>query len=219
MRRVLPGFVLIEVAFALLIIGFISTISWHSYQSYLTHRSIAATDTRMEQILKALACYVRREGRLPCPSNDESGMGPSSPLGCPTNRGFVPYRTLNLNEGTLRDGWGRSFVYAVDQAYHVAKAHIDTYENKIQAFCEVTPSEITIYDSQEQPTTTHPSVVLMSHGPSGQNNKTSIKSRHLDGLGFIDCAPSGASDDIVKFVTSDHLLAFYGGTNCPNPLT
>lgn len=213
----LPGFMLLEVAFTLLIIGAVGTLGLSAYRSIKNNQAHAVTEQRMDSLFKALAYYVHRNGLLPCPATSEDGFEQSSSIGCSSSVGLVPYQTLGISEREARDGWQHKIVYAVDTAFHFSDLELRMKSYKTESFC-TTPSSNIIGVAQQAGAApfVYPAVLLMSFGPSGDSKKTDVKVQNSSAQQiFVDNNTEPGSDDIVRFTTSDHLLAFYSKTGCP----
>lgn len=201
----MSGFILLEVAFAILVLGVVSTLGLTGYRAICEHRAYSTTEQRIERTFVALAHFAKRTGSLPCPTTPESmGVAPNQGvMDCPQLVGMVPYATLGMSEREAMDGWQRPLVYAADPTLHPSPLHIQssTYipvqaedsgftnnESKgeissslekpttilksnnyiLEPFCEATPTDLSITHQLGEPaSTTHPAVVLLSHGPHG----------------------------------------------------
>lgn len=127
------GFSLLELAIVIIIIAIITGISLKMGEGALESARRAQTQNKMQLIEEALLAFRRDNQRLPCPgdaslSEDDANHGieaanwGSCVGGAPAANfssasvieGSVPFRTLNLPETFMYDGWGRKFVYAVD---------------------------------------------------------------------------------------------------------
>lgn len=75
----------------------------------------AALLNRAKEALLGYALRQSPPGLLPCPDSDGDGRANLSGVSCSVQRGFLPYRTLGLDE--LRDGSGARLWYAVELNY------------------------------------------------------------------------------------------------------
>ena len=218
MASFLPGFILLEVAFAILILGIIGTLGVSSYRTISEHKAYSTTEKHIEHIFMALANHAKRTGSIPCPASPESsGVGANQgTMGCPQLVGLVPYETLGISERETNDGWQRPITYAMDQALHPSQLDIQSHESVLGPFCEATLSGLTVTHNIGQPTTLHPAVILISQGPTGSNSSDPSKAYNAALTSdFVDQSIDSTFDDIVRFVSRDHLLAFYGQSGCP----
>lgn len=217
MAPVLSGFVLLEVAFAILILGVMGTLGLTGYRTICEHRAYSTTEKRIEHVFIALAHFAKRTGTLPCPATPESmGDDPNkNDLGCLKPVGFVPYAALGISEREATDGWQRPLVYAVDQALHCRNSISDD-EHILKLFCQASQLDLSVSHNLGGSASTHPAVVLLSHGPTGPNSSDPTKIYNANFTGdFVDQSPDNTFDDIVRFVTRENLLAFYAQTSCP----
>jgi len=133
------GFSLIELAFALLIMGIITAGVLSRYNIYIKDRQYNRTYTVLSDINSALQDYATTFGFYPCPSDQSASIGNSaygksvactdltpipncSVLGqgvCKTIGspvviiGGVPFKELHLNEKEVYDAWGGRITYAL----------------------------------------------------------------------------------------------------------
>lgn len=220
MATVVSGFVLLEVAFAILIFGVIGTLGLAGYRAVCEHRAYSVTEQKIERVFYALASYVKRTGSLPCPASVESnGVSvDQGGVGCSPNIGAVPYATLNMSERDTQDGWQRPITYAMDAAL-MNQQQISSQPNLpiLELFCTTESQGLTIIHDVSKPVSSaSPAVVLISHGPIGPNAQNPSKAYNLAGSSsFVDQSSDSAFDDVVRFVSRDNLLAFYGQSSCP----
>ena len=216
--RALRGFVLLEVALAILIVGVLGTLGISGYRAVCEHRAYSVTEQRMERALAALAQYVKRTGCLPCPASIDSqgeSVGQGA-MGCPTSVGTLPYAVLGMSVREAQDGWQRPLTYAMDPALHPSTLDVQTHESMLGPFCEVQPDALSIAGTSVSVSMSHPAVVLVSHGPTGPTTQIPDKAQNAGVNGvFVDQSDDRGFDDIVRFVSRDNLLAFYAQTSCP----
>jgi prepilin-type N-terminal cleavage/methylation domain-containing protein len=135
------GFTLLELSVVLAVIAMITGMGIMASLNALESARIAATQTRLDEIEKALLEFRVNQGRLPCPapniiaSNDSRFGYEATPGSCGTYdtvdnkiyyinelsgdrvaEGAVPVRTLGLPNELAHDGWGRRFTYTVMSA-------------------------------------------------------------------------------------------------------
>jgi prepilin-type N-terminal cleavage/methylation domain-containing protein len=109
------GFVLIELAIVLVVLGVLGGVLFSDLQSLSRHRHRQKTLAHQKAIFQALAEHLAHYGCLPQSACD---FGPSrgktgSIVGQPGGPGIVPFRTLGLDEAIAKDGYGRFFTYVV----------------------------------------------------------------------------------------------------------
>ena len=119
------GFTLVEVAIAIVIVGFLIGGAIVSLTTQLEIRNRSETAKTLERARDALLGFAAVEGRLPCPASgtgataqERSRESPTS--GACTNNfdGYLPASTLGIGPvdsetGLLIDAWGRPIRYAV----------------------------------------------------------------------------------------------------------
>jgi prepilin-type N-terminal cleavage/methylation domain-containing protein len=144
MKRRLPGFSLIEVALALIILGLVTSLTLPLITNLLTLEAQRKTDQHQQQITAALASYVLQHHRLPCPAES-----PSSGISldhCHRSLrscvGYVPYKTLGLPEAVAKDGRKKSFLYAVNP--ELTEIMVALGDTTSKNFCDVQHSTLTI---------------------------------------------------------------------------
>lgn len=111
----IKGFTLIELAMvlfimALLLVGFLTPLAERIRQT-----EINQTESQMEAIKEALYGFAVKEGRLPCPDNDNDGnedpqIVPGDGQNCNAVTGNLPWVTLGVAEFDI---WGNRFIYRV----------------------------------------------------------------------------------------------------------
>lgn len=131
------GSSLIGMALLIMALGFLVTGALYLMKNYdLIHSDQKNIDTSRE-IQTALADFMAREGRLPCPAPidaapDSSDFGKEmrvagTPTTCNTDTalgtdnaavsvGAVPIRSLHLPDKMIVDGYGKRYIYAVTEA-------------------------------------------------------------------------------------------------------
>jgi len=103
------AFSLLESALAIFLIGILLSglISYWQLTTYKNKLNI--TINRANYIRKSLQGYVMRYGFLPYAS-DHSGMQINGKV-----IGFLPYKILGINQIYSKDGFGRDFIYVVNE--------------------------------------------------------------------------------------------------------
>lgn len=118
------GFTLIEVAIVMVIIGLALAASIAPLSSQIERGKVAETEVILNDIMEALYGHAASRGRLPCPTDANSGGlavpadGVCQPGGGNAVSGFIPGNTLGLSgkysdEGLLLDAWGNPIRYSV----------------------------------------------------------------------------------------------------------
>ncbi len=121
------GFTLVEVAIAIVIVGFLVGGAIVSLTTQMEIRNRSETDKILERARDALLGFAAVEGRLPCPASgtgatplEKSRESQAGGIGECTNNfdGYLPASTLGIGPvdsetGLLIDAWGRPIRYAV----------------------------------------------------------------------------------------------------------
>lgn len=121
------GFTLLELALALLLLAFASTLFIDAYSMDAKLKAPRLEDANQIAIRKALETYLRVNLHLPCPDTDNDGRenrqindGISV---CQNREGSLPSRDLDL---PAKDAWGNRYYYRVHQ-----RAESEVYINQL----------------------------------------------------------------------------------------
>jgi len=189
------GFTLIEIAVVLLLIGLIMAAGVRYLNSQLTSAAYAVTDKHLQTVKDALITYLRKNRRLPCPSDPNAGdagsdptlsgnesrdPGSGPPRTCSGGRyfGVVPYTELGLTKDVALDGWGNFISYgvsvqwtqAISSAVSDKTTNVPTQGFSAGIFGDITVNTPTgtIAKPDVDPTkNTAAAVVLVSYGKNG----------------------------------------------------
>lgn len=163
------GFSLIEISIVLTIIGIVMVGVLQMQKIHLANKTYRDTRTNIEEINKAISIYVSRNSRLPCPASliakpDEEAYGVApdckellsfSVTSDKTHLlvdgrdeakvliGKIPFRELNITEGTTKDGWRKDLYYAVSanltdmEKYDQFKGVIDVVDAYDRSLTEI----------------------------------------------------------------------------------
>ena len=237
-RHFAQAFTLLELAFVLTISGFLMSFIIPKVGQYLYFEKLQKTKTNQEQVFHALADFIVKKKRLPCPSDTSEQTIGSERQECQSNmlaQGIVPYRSLGLSSVFAKDGFGHYFTYAVepwlakDQFKTLGYDEESIYRTE-ESFC-ATPliPELKLTNEQNQNVVQDNvlGALLISHGDKGEGSllqtgqrslltqQNAIKQKNSDGsLLFIDKPYKNRSDDHIFWVTRDHLLSFYAKQPC-----
>lgn len=181
----LRGFILLELAIALAILGVLAGLSLPLLTAALTREKIVKTQEHQKQIVHALAAYVLVNHRLPCPA-DPAANGPDVGLmrmRCDRKasdaEGIVPFRSLGIEESMAKDGFNHWITYAVTPGL---TDHFKTLVNDKglyavqQSFCHADVSDVPLklLGAGRQPVIDpeikdNPiAIILVSHGSKGE---------------------------------------------------
>ena len=100
------------------------TIGLSAFNAQLTNAALSTTAKKQAVIKDALAGYLLRYSRLPCPDSDffapdgienrtnggTEATPPDATLACATVFGILPYRTLGLARTDALDAWENAAV-------------------------------------------------------------------------------------------------------------
>ncbi|MEI8320697.1 MAG: type II secretion system protein [Alphaproteobacteria bacterium] len=216
------GFLLIEVAIALLIMGIILGFGMPKIFSYLTLQKRKETTERQERIFHSVAAFSIQYGYIPLPADpyalpDQFGWARSRASSEKDLVGLVPYKTLGLPADYSKDGFNHYFTYAGGWP------NPGFVTRKIQTICQMRlpfPLNISSYAGPDPILLT-----LISYGEKGRGaykgspghlyrNREGLtageKQNAAEDLGFIDQAPTPNFDHHVAWVTGRNLMAIYG---------
>ncbi|MGE3714367.1 MAG: type II secretion system protein [Alphaproteobacteria bacterium] len=180
--RLSAGFTLLEMSVVLVIVATLVGAGIAVATSKIAQEQEDITRQRMAAIQKTLLDYRRVFDSLPCPAIagaaiDDAAFGRGTslqPIGGSCNDdyppsystgdvwgGSVPVRTLKLPDEYAFDGWGRRFLYFVDEEA--------TGQGAFQALGDITASvgDITIMDLTGATIESNALYMLLSHGPNG----------------------------------------------------
>jgi len=222
-RRVIAGFTLVELAIVVIIIALITAMGLIATVEAVEGARRSSTETRMNEIEKALMNFRLQNNRLPCPSDPTLTSGnanygrESASSNCSTALTFtnattnypmvvgsVPAKSLNLPEEFMLDGWGRQFRYAVDPV--VAKTNAFDIVR-----AEAQDCSINIVDATNTSRSSGAVYALVSHGKNGHGgyvNGAPISAgvSTSDELANCHCTSTGANDAGIatpKFVQKE----------------
>ncbi len=213
---------MLELSIVIVIIALVTGMGTMATLSMVESSKQAATQSKLDEIERALMAFRNKNNRLPCPASftlaasDSNFALEGQPLGvCSTGtpaatmpldsfgiEGAVPVRTLGLPDHFMYDGWGRKFRYMVDANATFA-----------EAFNFIRPEEfctITIFDGTGAAITGNADYdngaiyALLSHGPNGHGGYTEtgtiINSGSADANEQINCRcdVTGANVDALE---------------------
>jgi prepilin-type N-terminal cleavage/methylation domain-containing protein len=138
------GFSLLETALVLAIMGVVAGSLLPALGTWLEKETLQRSRRNMDAAEEAIALFVQRNGRLPCPASpigdpavgleDALPQATTTPKAegepapepapavsvCRRTQGILPYRTLGLPQLAMVDGWSRPFRYAPEPALTMA---------------------------------------------------------------------------------------------------
>lgn len=221
------GFSLLELAIVLVILGAIGGLSMPLLTAHMTRTAFLRTRTHQDYVLDAIAVYVQKNKRFPCPAEphitgENFGLAQES-CRMEKAKGIIPFKTLGISEHYAKDGFKRLMTYVVEP--ELAKKANKLQEEsgglitvKTEEDFSVLPPRTKIEKNQN-----YVALIIISHGESGlgafigngQAGKISgpslspHKKENCDeNFIFIE---SNRSDDILRWETRDQFLKHYVG--------
>ncbi len=112
------GYSLVELAIVVLIVSIMLSMGLAAFNTQITNAALSTTAKRQTALKDALAGYLVRNNRLPCPDTDNDGQeNRTTPndvtTACSSKFGTIPYVTLALSRSEALDPWENLFSYAV----------------------------------------------------------------------------------------------------------
>jgi prepilin-type N-terminal cleavage/methylation domain-containing protein len=219
------GFSLLELSIVLIILGILGGLSLPLLTAQIQRAAHVKTRSHQEYVLNAIAAYVEKNKRFPCPAipqGIEAEYGVSQ-LHCRGQRakGIIPFKTLGISEIYSQDGFKRLMTYVVEPEF----AKVDTaLQNESGGYITLLREDGSTALAPPLVTDRNPNSVallLISHGESGSgafigkgqtgkiqgNNLSPHKRENLDdNFIFIE---SSQSDDILRWESRDQFLKHY----------
>jgi prepilin-type N-terminal cleavage/methylation domain-containing protein len=229
------GYSLVELAIVVLIVSILLSMGLAAFNAAAINSALSATAKKELVIKDALAGYLLRNNRLPCPDTDfaapdgiENRTTANDPTTACSNRfGIVPFSTLGLARADVLDSWENFFSYAVSNT--APRNDWTTTAN----FAAGNGGDFTVNDRQTinpyatVAISTNSVAVIISHGINGNGAYTTKGTRLLvpaagtdeetNTLGgttyfrrpFSNVALGafGDFDDVVLNLTADEVLA------------
>src|SRR3990167_2752819 len=173
LRSSQAGFSLIEISIVLMVIGIVGGMSLHLLSAQIHRAAYLKTRENQEYALTAIAAFVERHHRFPCPA-DPKAIGIEYGLEakerkCTANKaeGILPFRNLGISEVFAKDGFKRWLTYVIDSA--LADKDNENYLHTVVG------KQITLRNEHSQPVLIDQSsripnfvaFLLISHGESG----------------------------------------------------
>lgn len=237
-NKTIPAFALLEVAIALSVLGVITYMGMPMLGKLQQWQQVKVTNAHQEKIVESLAGYVLMNKRLPCPALSANGEAQTICMN-DTKSGFVPYKTLGIDEKTAKDGNHHWMTYVVEP--NLASARINWIQTEAElkvdpktVFCK-TPGggNLDVQTADKQSCVTAPdfvAVVLIAHGNSGGYalDNGSIQPVNGDDVDKVNNAARGGVfitktqqriapsifDDTILYVSRNNLMAQWAKFPC-----
>ncbi|MDR2464629.1 MAG: type II secretion system GspH family protein [Holosporales bacterium] len=209
----LKGFILIETAVALCVIGVLASIIIPSVKTLISASKILRTRHSLDFVLQSLSVHAKVYDRLPWPATDNSGLENE----CNHVIGKIPYKALCIEEQVQKDGYQRDIIYIVNPILTtwIPKTPFDDKEiafTKIQG-----PNNMHVVFEDGSPVlscdayavaTDFCAVVLISIHPTSSYSLDDIVT--LSGSDIKITIPQKAPGVIVRWISRNNLFVLCG---------
>jgi len=121
------GFSLVELAVVLAVVGVLAIGSVSLYSEQRTHVLWQEGDSKLAFVKSSLLKFVRINKFMPCPDTNGNGFENRTARACSGDTGTVPFNDLGLSSADIKDSWGNTFIYAVNQSSTTATNMVDCF--------------------------------------------------------------------------------------------
>lgn len=200
MRKNNSGFLLIEAAIFILILGISLTTLSAIYSTVRRSYEISITKQHTDVVMRMLGAYLIKHGCLPNAAAKNSGLQSQG-----LTYGFVPYKTLGLPKNSALDGSGKPIMYMVSSPF-TTSSRIRSDSNSLDmgesvSFCEIEESEISVIDSTGSSTSNSPICFVLI--PSEVHQQNGFSPGHVL-----------RDNSSIRWVSKDELVTIYAHTHC-----
>ena len=231
MKSRLPAFSLIEISIVLIILGIITSLSLPILTASLQTAALKKTEQHREHLFFALAGYVLKHHRLPCPSQIET-LGIAQKNCDKMCSGIVPFKDLGISAEIAKDGHGHWFTYAINP--ELAQQQLKAINDPVAdiTYCTVRHGPLILQTSENDSSPAipdkkedHIAVILVSHGPKGSgapgqaklaNNRAEEENSNGDTTFILQVGKDFQHH--VYWVSRNNLIAMYGKFPCQQQL-
>ena len=159
------GFSLVEMGVCLIIMSVLLVGGMYLYKTYKRDREVVNEQISRERIVSALAEFVQKNDRFPCPApinltpdsadfgKEPAGCVATSPSATSVVSGMVPVYALNLPFQRATDIYSRKITYAVTESL------VQTNGMSANAAIRVTSNNGEVRNAQ---------FIIVNHGPDGK---------------------------------------------------
>lgn len=219
------GFSLLELAIVLVILGIIAGFSLPLLTAQINRNAHIKTRTHQEYVLHALAAYVEKNGRFPCPAAPQAtgvSLGLSK-VHCRMKEavGLLPFKTLGISEVYAKDGFKRYMTYVVEPELTKPDTALLHEQGGWITVKKEDMTSVLPPSQKNDPNPNYVALVLISHGESGLGSYagkgttvrltgpmlSSHKKENMDdNFTFME---SGQTDDLIVWESRDQFLRHY----------
>jgi prepilin-type N-terminal cleavage/methylation domain-containing protein len=194
------GFSLLELSIVLVVIGIIGGLTLPLLTAQMSRAAILKTRSHQDYALNAIAAYVEKNGRFPCPAEPKVtgshyGLSQESCRGKKA-KGILPFKTLGMSESYSKDGHKHLMTYVVEPQL---TQRLITLQNEPGGFITVLRDDSSPVISPPAPHEENPNyvaLVLVSHGKESGDQGFVFKENNQNG-------------DILRWESRDQFLKHY----------
>lgn len=194
------GFSLLELSIVLVVLGIIGGLSLPLLTAQMSRAATLKTRTHQDYALNAIAAYIEKHGRFPCPADPKAtglnyGLAQESCRGKKA-KGILPFKTLGISEMYSKDGHKRFMTYIVEP--QLTQRFI-TLQNEPGGSITVLREDRSPVISPPAPHEENPNyvaLVLISHSQESEGESFVFKENNQKG-------------DILRWESRDQFLKHY----------